>query len=145
MLGVRGKTRPLQPASISGSVRVLSLATSLAVLACSGIHLVALSQLPVSSAAHVVALLGMAIICLPCVPHLLLAVRQRTWIYTGLVSVGMLAGHSLLHHFDGGHAQHMNMSMSPLINIGMSIGPGVTLVLAMLGLNATRRAWRRTA
>src|SRR3954469_4182406 len=109
-LGVRGKTRPLQPASISGSVRVLSLATSLAVLACSGIHLVMLSQLPAPSTADVVALLGMAMICLTWVPHTLLDVRQRAWIYMGLVSGGMLTGHSLLHYFDDGHAQHMNMS-----------------------------------
>jgi len=121
------------------------MTASLAVLGCSVLHLVALSQLPAPSTTDVVALLGMAMICLPCVPHLLLDVRQGAWMYMGLVSGGMLARHSLLHYFDGGHAEHMNILMSPPITIGMSVGPGVTLVLAMLGLNATRRARWGTA
>jgi hypothetical protein len=144
-LGSTVEKRPLQPGSISGTVRVLTLTTSLAVLGCSILHLVALSQLPTPSTAHVVALLSMAMVCLPCVPHLLLAVRQRTWIYTGLLSGGMLAGHALLNHVDGDHAQHVAMSMSPLVTIGLTAGPGATLVLAIFGMSATRRAQRRTA
>jgi hypothetical protein len=92
-----------------------------------------------------VALLGMAMICLPCVPHLLLAVRQRTWIYTGVLSGAMLAGHALLNHVDGGHPHHVAMSMSPLVTIGLTVGPGVTLILAVFGLGATRRARRGMA
>ena len=144
-LGSRVGKRLLPPGSISGTVRILSLTTSLAVLGCSVLHLVALSQLPVPSTAHVVALLGMAMICLPCVPHLLLAVRQRTWIYTGLLSGGMLAGHALLNLVDGGHAHHMAISMPPVVTIGLTVGPSVTLILAVFGLGATRRAQRRMA
>lgn len=80
----------------------------------------------------VVALLVMAMACLPCAVHLVLLPRRRTWVQTAVVSAAMLGGHPLLPVGSG--AGHHGAVHAGAVGIAMVLVPLLGLVLALSGL-----------
>jgi hypothetical protein len=100
---------------------------------CAALHLVVAAQSVHASGAYVLALLAMALICLPCATHVLLAPARRTWMQAGLVSAAMLGAHPLLGLLQGDHAGHMGSSVPVIVSVGMVAGPALALGLASAG------------
>jgi len=103
---------------------------------CLALHLVAAAG---SSGVQVLVLLGMALACMPCATHALLAPTRRTWIQAGLVSAGMLGAHPLLGLLPAGHVGHAGGSVPVVVSTGMVAGPAVALGLACFAAIAGRR------
>jgi hypothetical protein len=105
---------------------------------CGALHLVAAADSAATSGVQVLVLLGMALACMPCATHALLAPTRRTWIQAGLVSAGMLGAHPLLGLLPAGHVGHAGSSIPVVVGMGMVTGPAVALGLACFGAIAGR-------
>ncbi|WP_456598752.1 hypothetical protein [Blastococcus sp. SYSU DS0616] len=92
------------------------------------------------SDAHLVLMLGMAAVCLPCATHLVPAPSARTWLHAGVLSAGMLLAHWLLAGLVGsaGH-QHPVSGWWAVAHVGVVLGPVLTLCLALAGAAVQRR------
>jgi hypothetical protein len=100
---------------------------------CAALHLVAAAQSAHAPGRYVLALVGMALICVPCATHALVAPGRRRWVQAGLVSGGMLGAHPLLGLLQGGHAGHPGGSVPVVVTLGMVVGPALALCLAAIG------------
>jgi len=107
----------------------------LLVLGSSAVHVLALATGVAPSSVQVVALLLMAMACLPCAVHLVLLPRRRTWVQTAAVSVTMLIGHLLLSAAGAGHhgTGHAG-GVAAGVGVAMVVVPALGLVLALSGL-----------
>ena len=108
--------------------------------ACSALHLVAAARTPPGSDVLVLLMLGMALVCLPCATHLVLAPSHRTWVYAGLLAAGMLMAHWVLAGLTGhfGH-DHAGSGWSAAAAGGLVAAPMATLCLALAGAVVQRR------
>ena len=106
---------------------------------CAVLHVVAAAASPHASGLHVLAMLGMALACLPCATHVLLHPTRRTWIQVGVMSVGMLVAHPLLGLSDAGHAGHMDMSVPAPVAVGLVLTPALAACCAGLNLSVGSR------
>jgi hypothetical protein len=111
----------------------LRLAAAVVMAGCSALHLAVAARSAHAPALHLLALVGMALICVPCATHALLAPERRTWIQAGWVSAGMLSAHPLLGLHQGEHAGHTGSSMPVAVTVGMVVGPALGLCLASVG------------
>lgn len=101
-------------------------------LGSAAVHVLPLATGGTPSPGLVVALLVMAMACLPCAVHLVLLPRRRTWVQTAVVSAAMLGGHPLLPVGSG--AGHHGAVHAGAVGIAMVLVPLLGLVLALSGL-----------
>ncbi len=94
-------------------------------------HVLVLATGPTPSSLHVVAVLGMAMGCLPCAMHLALLPRRRAWAQTVVVPTVVLVGHLVLSvTWGAGH----HASTGPAGGGALVVAPVVGLALAVAGL-----------
>ncbi|SDO70813.1 hypothetical protein [Geodermatophilus sp. DSM 45219] len=103
----------------------------LVALSSAAVHVLVLGTGPTPSSLQVVAVLGMAMGCLPCAMHLALLPRRRAWAQMAVVSAVMLVGHPLLSVASGaGH----HAPTGPAGGAALAVAPVVALALAVAGL-----------
>ena len=106
------------------------------------VHVLPLTTGATPSPGLVVALLVMAMACLPCAVHLVLLPRRRTWVQSAVVWAAMLGGHPLLPVGSG--AGHHGAWHAGAVGTAMVLVPLLGLVLAVSGLALdARRHGRR--
>ena len=107
---------------------------------CAVLHLVAVAGAAPGSDAHILVMVAMALVCLPCATHLVLAPTRRIWVHAGVLAAGMLVTHWLLAAATGhvGH-RHPGSAWSAVAGIGVVLGPAVTGCLAVAGVLVQRR------
>jgi hypothetical protein len=106
----------------------------LVALASAAVHVLTLASGPTPSSLHVVAVLGMAMGCLPCAMHLALLPRRRAWAQMALVSAAMLGGHPLLSAASGGGHHAATATGGTALGAALVVGPVLGLGLAVTGL-----------
>lgn len=111
--------------------------------ACSVLHLLAAAESPPGSDALVLLMLGMALVCLPCATHLILAPSRRTWVHAGLLAAGMLVAHSVVTGMTAhsGH-DHAGSAWSAVAGVALVASPAMTLCLALVGAVLQRQIVR---
>jgi hypothetical protein len=104
-------------------------------LASAVVHVLTLATGRTPSSLHVVAVLGMAMACLPCAMHLALLPRRRAWVQMAVVSAVMLVGHPLLSAASvAGHHAPPTSSGGAVLGVALVVGPVAGLALAVAGL-----------
>ena len=107
----------------------------LVALTSAAVHVLTLATGPTPSSLHVVAVLAMAMGCLPCAMHLALLPRRRAWAQMAVVSAVMLGGHPLLSAASGaGHHAPVASAGGAVLGVALVVGPVVGLTLAVAGL-----------
>lgn len=114
---------------------------AVAMAGCSALHITAAARDEPRSGVHVLVMLAMALPCLPCAVHAVLAPARRVWIRTVAVAIGMLAAHWLLGvvQLSDLHVMTMPMAGSGVLSTGLLVGPILTAALAGLALVAGGR------
>ena len=100
----------------------------LVALTSAAVHVLVLGTGPTPSSLHVVAVLGMAMGCLPCAMHLALLPRRRAWAQLAVVSAVMVVGHPLLsvtagggHHASTGSAGGAALAVAPVVGLALAV------------------------
>jgi hypothetical protein len=111
----------------------LRLAAAMVMSGCAVIHVMVAAGAHSRSGVHALVLLGMALACVPCAVHALMAPTRRSWLRAALVAGGMVAAHPFLRLMDAERQGHVDSGLPLLVSAGMTLGPVVALGLACIG------------
>jgi hypothetical protein len=112
---------------------------------CAALHVSAAAGAHSLSGVHALVLLGMALACVPCAVHAVMAPTRRSWLHAALVAGGMVAAHPFLGLMDAGHQGHVDGGLPLLVSAGMTLGPVVALGLACIGASSRQSVGPATA
>ncbi|MGY1823443.1 hypothetical protein [Geodermatophilus sp. SYSU D00079] len=130
-------TSPLRPAAV-GLPTVAGRAAAVLALASAGVHAAAVDTGSLTS----LAMVGMALACLPCAWHLWRAPAPRVWATTVALDLGMLAVHAPVAAGSGGHVHGGSGTAQTGVVL---VTASLLLGLAVLGVLAVRTAAERLA
>jgi hypothetical protein len=100
---------------------------------CSALHIVGAATTASSDGLHVLAMIGMAVVCLPCAVHVVVMPGRAVWFRAVLLSGGMLAAHALMTITPG----HVHTGAPEVVSVGTIVGPALTLVISAWGVRSS--------
>lgn len=131
MTTATGTSRPSLPGVVLGrAAAVLALVSA-------SLHLLLLDASSLGS----LAMLGMALTCLPCAWHLWRSPTPGTWGVTAGLDVGMLLVHAQMVGGSAMPGMSHGTSASPLIVLGLAVVATQLLLAAVAGLLLLRNAF----
>jgi hypothetical protein len=119
---------PVSKSNNSPGFAIVRWSAVLVALISAGVHVRTLAAGSTPSSLQVVAVLAMAMACLPCAMQLALLPHRRAWVQVAGVSAVMLVGHPLLgaaagagHHAPTGSAGGAALAVAPVAGLVLAV------------------------